>query len=129
MNRKKKIFFNDLLFCFLVGIKLALLDHHARIVFNNVKQLFLKRYKVAMPNKRSNNNLLTIVNKISNYLVFLSTSLLSIVYYCLRFIVIIWQLIKKKNKTKQKKMKHSHDRIYFFDIRVLKAKQKFPTDI
>jgi hypothetical protein len=74
--------------CFLVGIKLDLLVHHARIVFNNVKQLFLKRYKVAMLNKRS------IVKKISINHVFFFIN--TIVYSCLRFIVIIWQLIEKR---------------------------------
>ncbi len=120
MNRWRrnfgKIFLN---FVFLVGIKLDLLDHHARIVFNNVKPLFLKRYKVAMLNKRSKTKSILNNSEEDQYSLwfFLSTSLLSIVYSCLRFIVIIWQLIKKKNKTKN--MKCSHDRIdcsiYIFD--------------
>jgi len=60
MDEKK--FFYDLLFV-LVGIKLALLDHHVRIVYNNERQLFLKRYKVVMLNRRIY-LLLTIVHKI-----------------------------------------------------------------
>ena len=41
------------LFVFLVGTKLDLLVHLVEIVFNNERQLSLKRFKVAMLNKRS----------------------------------------------------------------------------